>query len=204
MEAADFLPSLEHGTRKVTWAAVSAALLLEVIVLVAVGTHEQWLGHHTKATDVANFIEAQVFVPQETHLVEESKPQAAPAKPEATVSKDPNQGRVAKPEEKVASEENKTDSGPKLAPTHGPVAIFSPAPKIPSSLQEADLHTSVVIDFLVSADGSAIPRLVGSSGNEELDAIAIASVKKWRFHPAEQDHHPLDAKVRLRILFEVQ
>lgn len=204
MEAADFLPSLEHESTKVTWGAVGVALLLETILLVAVGTHEQWLGHRAKATDESNFIEAQVFVPQETHLVEEAKPQAAPAKPEATISKDPNKGRVAKPDEKVAPDENKTDSGPKLAPTHGPVAIFSPAPKIPAALQEADLHTSVVIDFFVAVDGTANPRLVGSSGNEELDAIAIAAVKKWRFHPAEQDHHPLDAKVRLRILFEVQ
>lgn len=204
MEAADFLPSLEHESPRITWGAVGVALLLEAIVLVAVGTHEQWLGHHEKAADESNFIEAQVFVPQQTHLVEESKPKAAPARREATISKDPNKGREAKPEEKAASEQNKTEGGPKLAATHGPVAIFSPAPKIPPSLEEGDLHTSVVIDFFVAADGSAIPRLVGSSGNEELDAIAIAAAKKWRFQAAEQDHHPLDAKVRLRILFEVQ
>jgi TonB family protein len=203
MEAADFLPSREHESRRVTWAAVGVALLVEAVLLVAVGTHESWLGHRAKTTDESNFVEAQVFVPEQTHLVEE-KPQAAPAKPEATISKVPNKGREAKPEEKAAPEENKTENGPQLAPTHGPVAIFSPAPKIPAYLQEADLHASVVIDFFVAADGTASPRLVGSSGNEELDAIALESVKKWRFHAAEQDHHPLDAKVRLRINFEVQ
>jgi TonB family protein len=204
MNAADFLPSRDDENPRIIWGAVLVALAVEALLLVVVGNREAFLGRPTKAADESNFIEAQVFVPQDTHLVEQTKPVAAPAKPEVAISKDPNKGRVAKPDEKVAPEENKTEGGPQLAPTHGPVAIFSPSPKIPPSLQEGDLHASVVIDFFVAADGTATPRLVGSSGNEELDAIAIDTAKKWRFHAAEQDHKALDAKVRLRILFEVQ
>lgn len=203
MEAADFLPKPVPGENRIFWRAALVALVLELAVLTALGARDKWLSHRPKVLDESNFIEAQVLIPQETHLVEE-KPKASLAKPEATVSKVPDKGRVAKPEEKVLPEENKTESGPKLAPTHGPVAVFSPAPKIPAYLQDNDLHASVVIDFFVAANGNAEPRLVGSSGNEELDAIAIAAAKKWRFQPAENDHHPADAKVRLRIVFEVQ
>lgn len=203
MEAADFLPKQTWRESAVFWRATLVALVLELAVLLLLGTRDQWLLHRHKALDESNFIEAQVFIPPETHLVEE-KPKATLAKPEATLSKDPAKGREAKPNEKAIPEENKTESGPRLAPTHGPVALFSPAPKIPAYLQENDLHASVVIDFFVAANGSAEPRLVGSSGNEELDAIAIAAAKKWRFQAAETDHKATDAKVRLRILFEVQ
>jgi TonB family protein len=202
MEAADFLPATEESSR-VLWGSIIAALALETIILVAVGTHEHWLPRAAKPVDESNFIEAQVFVPPETHLTEE-KAQPAVAKPEATISKVANKGREAKPSEKVMPEENKTEGGPPLAPTHGPIATFSPSPKLPSYLQEADLHASVVIDFYVKADGSAEPRLAGSSGNEELDALALETAKKWKFRAGEQDHKAIDSKVRLRIVFDVQ
>lgn len=75
---------------------------------------------------------------------------------------------------------------------------------IPAYLQNQELKTSVVIDFFINSQGGVTPRLVGSSGNEELDAIAIEAVKKWQFRPAENDHHAIDSKVRLRIVFEVK
>jgi len=60
-----------------------------------------------------------------------------------------------------------------------------------------------VIEFLITAQGEVTPRLLDSSGNDELDAIAIDTVKKWQFKPAAQDNVPIDSKTRLRILFEV-
>jgi len=75
---------------------------------------------------------------------------------------------------------------------------------IPSYLQDQNFKTSVVIDFFVSALGSVTPKLVGSSGNEELDALALNTAKKWQFRAAEKDHHTIDSKVRLRIIFEVK
>jgi TonB family protein len=60
-----------------------------------------------------------------------------------------------------------------------------------------------VIEFLITASGGVTPRLLRSSGNDELDAIALTTVKKWQFRPAEQDHKAIDSKIRLRIVFEV-
>jgi len=187
--------------RKLLRRSLVAALIFELLALTAFGTNWHWLAHPPKTDDTSNFIEAQIFeLPPEAQLMEKT---AVHAKPEVTISKTPNKGREAKPDEKV-QEENQTQSGSQLAPTHGPVAIFSPSPKIPAYLQDKDLHTSVVIDFFVTAQGIATPRLVGSSSNEELDAIALAAAKKWQFRAAEKDHLPIDSKVRLRIMFEVQ
>lgn len=181
------------------------AFLLEAILLTAVGWQEHWLSHPQKTTgmDDSRYIEAQMFqIPEQARLVEEKKAPAAPAPQEKAISKVPLQGSTAP--QTAASEENQTQSGPKIAATHGPVAIYAPPPVIPSYLQDQELNTSVVIDFFVNSLGSFTPRLVSSSGNEELDAIALAAVKKWQFRPAEKDHQVIDAKVRLRIHFEVK
>lgn len=181
------------------------ALLIESAILVAVGTSQHWLVHPKKDTlDSSRFVEAEmVQIPKEKPALTEEKP-VTPPHHERVFSKVPQQGRKAKPEEKNPVEEsNVTHSHTQLGPTHGPVAVYSPAPTIPPYLQNQNLHANVVIDFYVTAQGGAIPKLVGSSGNEELDAIAINTAKKWQFRPAEKDHQPIDSKVRLRIVFEV-
>lgn len=182
------------------------ALFLEVVSLTAIGWHEHWLSHPQKTTglDESRFIETEVFqFPEEAHLVEEKKVSAPAPKTEATISTQVS----AKPNAnttQITNEENITESGPKIAPNHGPIAIYAPPPILPSYLQDQDLKTNVLIDFYVTAQGAVTPKLVGSSGNEELDAIALEAVSKWQFRPGEKDHHPIDAKVRLRIIFEVK
>ena len=191
--------------RKILVQSLGLALLIELLVITVAGWQSHWLVEPKKTgLDTASFIEAQMLeIPQEAHLVERLKP-VATAPYEAVLSKKVSQGREAKPDETQNQNENQTDSGAQLAANHGPVATFSPTPRIPSYLQDKELHASAIIDFFVSAEGITTPRLVGSSGNEELDSIAIETAKKWRFSPAEKTHQPLDAKVRLRIVFEVQ
>ena len=95
------------------------------------------------------------------------------------------------------------ESSPDLGPTHGPVAFYTPAPVIPAYLRNQNLKTSVVIEFLITAQGVVAPRLLDSSGNDELDAIALRTAAQWQFKPAAKDNVPVDSKTRLRILFEV-
>ncbi len=180
------------------------AFLFEAMLLILVGSRDFWFSHPPKLMIEDHFLDAQIYsVPATAHLVEEKKKPVAVPKPEATLSKTPGQGR-ASPKTDSVDTENQTQSGVQLPPSHGPVALFAPLPVIPVYLQNQDLKAHVVIDFYVNAQGQATPRLVGSSGNEELDAIAIQTVKKWQFRPAEEEHRPIDAKVRLRIIFEVK
>jgi TonB family protein len=200
----DFFIQDDTDRKILLWSGILAAML-ELTLLTAMGIQSHWLAHPASKSDGReNFVEAQIFeLPKENRLVEQNKPVAL-ARHEVTLSKEANKGREAKPDENKVQDENQTESGPKLAPTHGPVAVYSPSPHIPAYLQEKELHVSVVIDFFVSAQGQTTPRLVGSSGNEELDAIAIDTAKKWQFRPAETDHKAKDSKVRLRIVFDVQ
>ena len=60
------------------------------------------------------------------------------------------------------------------------------------------------MEFFVSSSGRSVVKLLKSSGNEELDAIAISTCEKWSFHPAEENHKAIDSKVRIHIQFEVK
>jgi TonB family protein len=99
--------------------------------------------------------------------------------------------------------QNQVDAGQALGPTHGPVAFYAPAPTIPAYLRDQNLKTSMVIEFLITAQRAVTPRLLSTSGNEELDAIALKTTSKWQFKPAAKDNVPMDSKTRLRIVFEV-
>ena len=182
-----------------------AAFVIEAVLLTAVGWQKHWLAHpqKTNSQDDSRFIETEIFeMPSEAHLTEHKK-QSSIRKPEVTLSRRPNKGQASKNPPSVA-EENQTESGPLIAQSHGPVAIYAPAPVIPHYLQDREIHSHVVIDFYVNSQGTATPRLMSSSGNEELDAIALETVQRWKFRPAEKDGKVTESKVRLRIVFEVK
>ena len=191
---------------KITAVCALFSFVIVNAALIAVGSAQHWLAHPGShhVDDSQKFIEADVVqMPEQQTLTEEKKISEPVHHAEPVLSKRPDQGRKAKPNENPLPQDNVTQSRPALPPTHGPVVLSNPAPKIPSYLQTQDIHASVVIDFYVSSQGGVSPRLVGSSGNEELDAIALEAAKKWRFQPGQKDGKPVDAKVRLRILFDV-
>ena len=128
---------------------------------------------------------------------------------EAVLSKIPGQGKasaISLTQEKNATVEakNQTAASAPLAPTHGPIAVYSPSPILPDYLKDEAIKTNVVMEFFITATGETTVQLMSSSGNEELDALAIATGEKWRFQPAEENHTPINSKIRLRIVFEVK
>jgi TonB family protein len=196
-----------RDSNRVLGYAFLAALTVEMIVLTTVAWRQHWLAHPQRpGNDESRFIEAQLFqMPPEAFLTAPEPVKIA--KPvEKAISVDPNKGKKAKPDEKPVSEENQTKASPldaSIGPTHGAVPIYNPTPILPPYLQNQDINTSVVIEFLVTSLGAVTPRLLTSSGNDELDAIALSTVRKWQFRPAEKDHVAIDSKFRLRIVFEV-
>jgi len=196
------IDKLNEEDSKVLYRTAIAAVIIEFIILTAFGWQGHWLAHPQKTgLDETKFIEAEIYqIPKApAHLTEEKK--IIVKTKEIVVSKKLSGSHTQTVT--TPPEENQTESGDNFAANHGPVAIVAPPPVIPSYLQDQDLSSSVVIEFFVNAQGVALPKLIGSSGNEELDAIALATVKTWQFRPAEQNHKPVDAKVRLRINFQV-
>ena len=152
--------------------------------------------------DSANYLEAQIVqLPANAHL---AGVEAVQGEDELVFSRRASPRKKArKTEPPKAPEKNQVEAGPALGPTHGPVAIYSPAPVIPVYLRNQNLRTSVVIEFLITAQGGVTPRLLDSCGNDELDAIALKTASQWQFKPAANNNLAVDSKTRLRILFEV-
>jgi TonB family protein len=198
----------EDRSNKIFIQSGGVALLIVVFIVTGIGWQQHWLAHPKSAAalDEERFVMTEMIqVPEKAHLVEEHKKTPSVPKPEATLSKTPGKGKTSPQPSQSLEEENQTQEGPPpIALSHGPIVLYSPPPVIPPYLQNQELKTHVVIDFYVNSLGVANPRLVGSSGNEELDAIALETIKKWQFRPAEQEGKPIDSKVRLRIVFEVK
>jgi TonB family protein len=182
--------------RRAAWMAVG----VEILFFLALG-----MGHLSlfrNPFDSATYVEAQIVqLPSKAHL---TGSETAKDEDEVVFSrKQSRKKKVEKKETPKPPEQNQVEAGPDLGPTHGPVALYAPAPVIPDYLRNQNLKTSVVIEFLITAQGLITPRLLDSSGSEELDTLALNTVKKWQFKPAAQDNVPVDSKTRLRILFEV-
>ncbi len=191
---------LEEGQERI-WKAALIAAGLELLFFLALG-----LGHLSlfkNPFDSTDYIEAQIIqLPANAHLTG-----ATAVKDEDEVvfshKQSPRKKVEKKEPPKAPEQQNQVDAGPALGPTHGPVAFYAPAPVIPVYLRDQNLKTNVVIEFLITAQGGVTPRLLDSSGNDELDAIALKTASKWQFKPAAKDNVPIDSKTRLRILFEV-
>jgi outer membrane biosynthesis protein TonB len=187
----------------------AAAFVIEAILVTWIGWHEHWLSHpHPTELGPTEYLEAQVFeVPKETHLVEKkSKPLVQPKK-EVTLSKKPDVGKkisdTAPPLVDVVDEQNQTQSIDRYPPNHGPIPVFAPLPTIPTDLRDQEFKATLRVEFYVTAHGGVIPRLKGTTGNDELDLLTLETLKKWIFRPAEENHKPIDSKAPLTIRFSV-
>lgn len=110
---------------------------------------------------------------------------------------------IESPSEPTVQPINAVGTQPALTNTRGPVVDYAPPPKLPVYLRNENLKSTVVIEFLISQVGRVVPRLLSSSGNEELDALAVKTAETWKIRPALKEGKPIDSRVRLRINFEV-
>ncbi len=181
--------------------AAAFAVALEALFFIGLGLgHLPFLRNPFNTTD---YVEAQIVqLPPNAHL---TGAEAVKDEDEIVYSHKPSRKKKEEKKEppKTAEPQNQVEAGPSLGPTHGPVAFYAPSPVIPNYLRDQNLKAFVVIEFLVTAQGTVTPRLLQSSGNDELDAIALKTASQWQFKPAAKDNVPIDSKTRLRILFEV-
>ncbi len=83
------------------------------------------------------------------------------------------------------------------------VPVSEPKPSIPDDLRDSDLNTDFNALFTVHADGTASVKMVSSTGNPALDALALDAAKRWTFRPATRGGQPVESYLRLRVEFSV-
>lgn len=130
-----------------------------------------------------------------------SEPQ--PALPERKPSE------VAEPMPPEAAHEEAAPADPApvavTPPTHEADYLDNPPPAYPRLSRRLREEGEVELRVRVSPAGQAVAvELARSSGSGRLDEAALQAVRNWRFEPARRGEQPVEAWVRVPIVFRLE
>lgn len=83
-------------------------------------------------------------------------------------------------------------------------AVSAPQPIIPSELYEEGMKCSCVARFTILDSGKTRVKIVSSSGNHEVDCIALRTLQRWIFKPAMLNGKPVESNRKVKIHFEIE
>jgi len=83
-------------------------------------------------------------------------------------------------------------------------AVSAPQPVIPSDLYEDGMKCSCVARFTILDSGKTKVKIVASSGNHEVDCIALRTLQRWIFKPAMLNGKPIESNRKVKIHFEIE
>jgi len=81
---------------------------------------------------------------------------------------------------------------------------YAPEPEISPELHENCFKSCCIAKFLVKATGKTSVVLLTTSGSPEVDEMALATLRRWKFKPATLDGKPVDSSRKIRVEFEVE
>ena len=88
--------------------------------------------------------------------------------------------------------------------------IKNPIPKIrfapcyPPGLRDRGITGKVLVQFIVDENGNVIDAVAVEGTSSELNAIAEAAVRKWKFKPAELEGVPIRVILENRMEFAIE
>lgn len=86
-----------------------------------------------------------------------------------------------------------------------PTPAYQPKPTYPPFARRLGHEGRVVIRIQVLSSGEvAAASIERSSGYAVLDEAALATIKRWRFRPAQRAGQPVDATLNVPINFKLQ
>jgi periplasmic protein TonB len=147
-----------------------------------------------------------LVVPREERstFVTPAVPVAPPAPPDPAASPAP----VARAEPSapaIAPSPQAPRPAPVSPPSFNAAYLRNPLPRYPLIARRNGEQGTVTLRVLVTRDGApGSVVLEKTSGWPSLDAAALATVKEWRFVPAQQNGQPVDAPVLVPIVFRLQ
>ena len=92
------------------------------------------------------------------------------------------------------------------AVNHNPIPVAgNPKPYYPLLARKRGIEGRVVVNVLISAQGTVKTIGVGqSSGSRLLDKAAVQAVKKWRFHPVLHNGKAIPSSETVPIVFKLE
>ena len=118
----------------------------------------------------------------------------------------------ARPKQGEAGRSGTGNDGTDISGGGGKAGLYTPAqyastprPSYPPSAKAAGIGGTVVLSVSVDENGRPVSVTKRkSSGNGELDAAAIATVREWRFRPAKLDGKPVPARLEIPVRFALK
>jgi protein TonB len=126
--------------------------------------------------------------------------------PKPTPQPQPTKAKQAQSQQpRPATQPIAVAAAPMASPDVGPKPTSSPKPPYPLTAFKAKQEGKVVLELEVLEDGAVGQvRLAQSSTVESLDESALATVKKWKYSPAQKGGQIVKQWIRVSILFEVK
>lgn len=82
--------------------------------------------------------------------------------------------------------------------------LAAPHPEIPAEMHDQCFKSCCIARFIINPDGKTAVKLVSSTGNEDLDDLALKTLKQWKFRPATLNGAPVSSTRRVKIEFAVE
>lgn len=86
----------------------------------------------------------------------------------------------------------------------GPVAIFTPWPDIPPSLQGKELDDWMKARLLVSKEAKVTVVVLEPCKHRELTRAGVDALGRWKFDPQLNGDDPVDGELTVRIHFRTR
>ncbi len=77
-------------------------------------------------------------------------------------------------------------------------------PSLPAELRREVAQSSVLVRVDIAVDGSCSVTLLESSGNAEVDRMAVETLQQWTWQPAMRQGEPVQSSKRFRYELEVR
>ncbi|HNB21306.1 MAG TPA: energy transducer TonB [Candidatus Melainabacteria bacterium] len=84
------------------------------------------------------------------------------------------------------------------------LAIECPQPEIPASLHEECYKSCCLARFSINHEGKHEVSIISSSGSDEVDEIALSTLRRWKFKPAMLNGKPVQSVRKIKVEFEVE
>jgi protein TonB len=94
-----------------------------------------------------------------------------------------------------------TDSSAVFTPAQ---PTYSPEPEIPAHLQEECFCSYCIAKFSIKPSGASSVQLLTSSGSAEVDELALATLRRWKFKPATMDGAPVEGTKKIKVEFKIE
>lgn len=135
------------------------------------------------------------------------EPDAVPAPRPELAERNPPKVAEATPPEAAHEDVAPADPAPVAVtpPSHEADYLDNPPPAYPRLSRRLREEGEVELRVRVSPAGQAVAvELARSSGSGRLDEAALQAVRSWRFEPARRGEQPVEAWVRVPIVFRLE